>query len=141
MGTRESIPAPLRLSLSGPAAVHDATAAAREFAATADLDKGDATRLAIVVEELVTNLYDHAGLNDGDVFDIELAATGSEISLVVSDEGRSFDPRSARSDDTIPSRGGGAGLRLVRAWASKIDYQSTDGLNRLSVLLPRARNA
>ena len=29
MGTRESIPDPLRLRLNGPAAVHDATAAAR----------------------------------------------------------------------------------------------------------------
>ena len=120
-------------------AVHDATAAAREFSATAALDEGEVSRLAIVVEELLTNLYDHGGLSGQDVFEIELSATEAEISLVLIDPGMAFDPRLSPGDDASPSRGGGAGQKLVRAWASRIGYETTDSRNRLSVLLPRKK--
>ena len=52
------------------------------------------------------------------------------------DPGKPFDPESEMRDREIPARGGGAGLKLVRAWASQIDYQTSEGLNRLSVRLP-----
>ena len=135
--TRESIPEPLRLSLSGPTAAHDATLAVRDFGVGAAMDESDVSRLAIVVEELVTNLYDHGGLKLDDIFTIELSITGDEVSLVLVDPGEPFDPRSAGFDRTIPQRGGGAGLKLVRTWATSIEYEIRDGLNRLSVRLPR----
>ena len=137
MGSRESIPAPLRLDLSGAAALHDATAEAHRFAGVAGLTVENASRLAIVVEELVANLYDHGGLGANDVFTLELSATGRELLIVLEDTGTPFDPRSAEFDAHIPSRGGGAGLRLIQAWASRMDYRSKGGRNRLSLRLPR----
>ena len=46
----ESIHDPLRLSLSGPAAIHEAVAASRSFAATFEIPEADAARLAILSE-------------------------------------------------------------------------------------------
>lgn len=97
----------------------------------------EASRLAIVVEELVTNLYDHGGLNDDAVFTIEFSLTTSDLGLVLVDPGKPFDPLSAKFDRPVPPRGGGAGLNLVREWASQMDYESTAGSNRLRLRLPR----
>jgi anti-sigma regulatory factor (Ser/Thr protein kinase) len=135
---RESIPAPLRLAISGPSAIHDATEAARKFADASGIDGADRSRLAIIVEELVTNLYDHGGLGTGDVFGIELSATDSDIGVIITDRGRAFDPRTAPLDLRIPSKGAGAGLRLVRDWATHADYHRTGGQNRLALVLPRS---
>ena len=137
MGTGESNPESLGLRLSGPTAVHDATVAARQFAESAEIDERDASRLAVVVEELVINLYEHGGLATEDQFELELSVTDDAISLLLLAPGDEFDPGRAQQDSGIPERGGGAGLKLVRAWAERIDYQRKDGRNRLAVLLPR----
>ena len=137
MGTGESNPESLGLRLSGPTAVHDATVAARQFAERAKVDETDASHLMIVVEELVTNLYEHGGLGWDDLFELELSATDEAISLLLLAPGNPFDPGDAQTDNGIPERGGGAGLKLVRAWADRIDYQREDGRNRLAVRLPR----
>ena len=136
MGTGESIPATLRLILVGPTAVREATAAARELAAAASLQKALAARLAIAVEELVTNLYEHAQLNHEDQVEVRLSRKEDLIAVTIIDPGRPFDPRLISHDGTIPERGGGAGLALVRSWASEIRYSSNAGYNRLEVSLP-----
>ena len=118
--------------------MHDATVAARDFGVLAGLDEADVSKLVIIVEELVTNLYDHGGLKLDDMFTIELSITGDEVSLVLVDPGEPFDPRISELDRAIPSRGGGAGLKLVRTWATSIEYEMRDGPNRLSVRLPRS---
>jgi len=133
---RESIPAPLRLSLSGPGAVHEATLAAREFAESAGIDQADVAHLAVVVEELVTNLYDHGGLGPTDSFEIRLAVRRADTIVVLIAPGEPFDPRGAFASSGTGSRGGGAGLRLARSWSSQIDYQYADGQNHVAVLLP-----
>ena len=96
------------------------------------------SRLAIIVEELVTNLYDHAGLTPNDIFEFELSATDANISLIIIDRGTAFDPKVSPLAEEIPARGGGAGLRLLRQWASRTDYESCATHNRLLVLLPRS---
>ena len=137
MGQRESNPGEVRLSLSGPETVHDATRAARAFAARAKLAETDAAHLSIIVEELVTNLYDHGGLGADDVVELSLAQTANGVGLTLTDSGRRFDPRLAQTATPTPDRGGGAGLKLLRSWARDIDYRVIDGRNRLTLLLPR----
>ena len=135
MTSRESIPVPLQLTLSGSTAIHDATAAARDFAESGGVDEADVSRLAVVVEELVMNLYDHGDVGPEDEIMVDLSLTEVDLRLALTDSGRSFDPGSADNGD-LPQRGGGAGLKLVRAWASQIRYQSADGRNQLVVHLP-----
>ena len=133
----ESIHDPLHLSFSGPTAVHEATLASKDFARSVSTHEGDAARLSIVVEELVTNLYDHGGLGVDDVIQIEFSATARDIRVVLIDAGRPFDPRLAKQNRNPVERGGGAGLKLVQTWATHTDYRSTNGLNRLIVVLRR----
>ena len=136
MGTRESIPAPLRLCLLGQTPIHDATVAARQFGERGNIDPRDVSRLVIVVEEVVTNLYDHGGLGPHDRVTLELKLQGGEVVLVLTDPAKPFDPSNGDPEQAIASRGGGAGLKLLRAWASRIEYQTADGMNRLEVSVP-----
>ena len=115
--------------------MHDATFAAREFAQTGGISEDDVSRLAIVVEELVMNLYEHGGVTPDDAIGLDLSLTQFDLKLVVTDFGQPFDPGGADNGD-LPQRGGGAGLKLVRAWASHIRYETADGRNQLVVHLP-----
>jgi anti-sigma regulatory factor (Ser/Thr protein kinase) len=133
---RESIPAPLRLGLSGPSAVHDAVGAARSFAHRAGLDDLAASRLAIVVEELAINLYDHGGLGPADLFELELSSDGSELSLSLVAPGPDFDPTLWVARSASRSTGAGAGLNLVKAWSGRLEHEYAGGYNRLALTLP-----
>jgi len=139
VATGESIPATLRLSLTGPQAVHAATSCARDFAALQEIDSAAAARLAIAVEELVTNLYEHGGLGADDAIELSLSRSADAVSLTITDQGMPFDPRSAEQSPAVPERGGGAGLALVRAWASESDYEVGEKGNRLTISLPLDR--
>ena len=47
--------------------------------------------------------------------------------LTIADSGAAFDPTTAGQEDIIPERGGGAGLALVRNWASSFRYERAEG--------------
>ena len=125
-----------RLSLAGPDTVRKATLAARDFATRSGLGQANGARLAIIVEELVANLYDHGGLNDEDRVEIELSAGTDSVSLVITAAGAPFHPGLPLPETDIPSRGGGAGLKFVQAWSLSIDHQEVDGRNRWAVVMP-----
>lgn len=116
-------------------AVSIALAAARRFAGTAGLAPGDADRLAIIIEELVINIVEH-GDAAGAPITLRIAIAGPAIHLALADEGRFFDPRLAEQSETIPERGGGVGLALVRAWTRIIGYSCENGCNRLELIVP-----
>jgi serine/threonine-protein kinase RsbW len=133
MGGRESNSR--AITLGGEDAVHTATATARSFAAEFGLGHDDASRLCIVIEELVTNLYEHGGVTGGDRVELALAREPDGVRIVLGDPGTAFDPRNA-TRRAIPDRGGGAGVNLVGAWTQILDYQRISGVNTLSLLLP-----
>lgn len=126
---------PITVSLTlaaDAAAVGAALAAAQGFADRAGLAPGPARRLAIIVEELVANLVDHAGLGADDIIDLALVRHPGHVVLVLGDPAAPFDPRLAPLPTDLPPHGG-AGLALVRAFAQAIDYGRSDGRNRLEV--------
>lgn len=121
---------------AGEAAVGAACDAARDFASDAGLGEDTGTRLCIIVEELVTNLIDHAGLAAPDQLILQLGWDGREVTLVLTDPGPPFDPRVAPPpSDLPPERGGGAGLAMVQAWAHIESYVRFGGINRLTLRL------
>jgi anti-sigma regulatory factor (Ser/Thr protein kinase) len=136
VGPRESNRERKHLAVAGPSAISDAVAAARKFAADSGLLQPDAAKLAIVIEELVTNLYDHGGLSDDDSVAIELSASADAICLRLSAPGSPFHPGAPLADAEVPERGGGAGLKLVQAWSVNIDHSHNDGRNQWLVVLP-----
>ena len=135
MPSRESQSGARKINVTGPTALGDAVAATRRYAADQGLASRDEARLCIIVEELITNLVEHAGGAEQRI-DIELARTDAHVTMVIEDGGAEFDPRTSPERDDVPSRGGGAGLRLVRAWAEIRGYARAGGRNRLELVLP-----
>lgn len=135
MPSRESGEFRKRIRVAGPTALGDAIAATRLYAIECDLKPRDQARLCIIVEELITNLCEHGVCDTEHEIAVELVRQPSGLGLVFEDNGAPFDPRTASDPDDLPHRGGGAGLRLVRAWSEIVGYESADGRNRLELQL------
>ncbi|WP_028969268.1 ATP-binding protein [Sphingomonas sp. URHD0057] len=116
--------------------MHDSVAEAHAFADAAGIDHATRSRLAIVVEELVTNLYDHGELAPDEVFELELSVTADEVRLALRAPGKRFDPTSSIVQGPSQAAGAGAGLKLVKAWSTHLEHDYADGRNRLVVMLP-----
>lgn len=118
------------------AAVLAALDAAEHFASDAALDARGGARLAVVVEELVSNAVRH-GAEDGSIaIDLIMAIRGDEVTLVLEDDGVAFDPTEDRAfGGPDAETGGGVGLALVRAWANVFGYDRKYGRNRIELHL------
>ncbi len=135
MSPRESNPDRLSLRLEGEGAIGEAVDAARAFGLAQRLADDDLARLCVVVEELIANLYDHGGVTEQDEVQFALASDPAGVRVSIIDGGTAFNPWS----DPIAAgngQGGGAGVRLIRAWAQLIRYHSSDDGNQLELLVP-----
>ncbi len=111
------------------------TEAARRFGDDRRLAPAQAARLAILVEELVINALEHGGVADDQRIDLTLADENGGLIMTLSDPGTPYDPRSHVRPDTVPERGGGAGLDLVLQWAEILDYRRIGERNELRLRL------
>ena len=107
-----------------------------------DAGAGDALRLALIVEELVTNtvLHGHGGVADapGAAVALTLVPHPRGIALVYEDAAPPWDPTSRLADAHAPLENevearavGGLGLRLVGQLTAAAQYAYEDGWNRL----------
>ena len=109
-----------------------ATGAVDTFAETEGLDRVTARRLAIIVEEVVANLLDHAAHDRDIAFRLSLHRGESGPLVTLEDDSDPFDPRTVPAVEAPnPERGGGVGLAIVTAWADIVAYDSAGGRNRL----------
>ena len=136
MGARDSDLDRITRRVGGRNAASLASDAAREFGHAQWLAEDEVARLCIVIEELVTNLYDHGGLGESDEVELTLSSEADGIGVILIDPGVPFDPWEAPMPVETPDRGGGAGIGIVRAWAELVDYRVTEQGNRLELLLP-----
>jgi signal transduction histidine kinase len=99
------------------------------------LDRRQSTTLYRCARELVHNMVKHADASHGA---IALAVRGGTLELVVSDDGRGFDPAAARAP-TVPASGG-YGLYSIRERLALLggDFEiaSSPAGSRLTVRLP-----
>lgn len=100
----------------------------------------------LVFEEIVTNVIRY-GYDDEETHLVDVAVTvgPEDIVLVVSDDGRPFNPLD-RPDPTLPASLadapiGGLGIMLVRKAAREMSYARTDGRNHLTVVIPRHQSS
>lgn len=136
MGQRDSKAISVAHSFAGDSAVGDAVAAARLFAQAAGVGPKTKARLAIIVEELVTNIFEHGSPSPDRSVELWLTKAAGDIELTLADNGSFFDPRSFRAPaDAVPERGGGAGLGLVQAWSRILRYGEESGANRLELVI------
>ena len=94
--------------------------------------------LNLVMEEMVTNVIFYAYPQDEEA-DIELLAKsdGKELTFVLSDQGKEFDP-TAKEDadlDVSPAERelGGMGIFIVKNIMNKVTYQRLEGKNLLTM--------
>jgi anti-sigma regulatory factor (Ser/Thr protein kinase) len=96
----------------------------------------------LVFEEMVTNVirygYDDEELH---IVDVTVSVTDDDVVMVVSDDGKPFNPLE-RADPAAPTsladaQIGGLGIMLVRKAARDVSYARTDGRNLLTVLIAR----
>lgn len=94
--------------------------------------------LNLVLEEMVTNIIFYAYPKDTDAT-IELMAEsdGNELTFVLSDQGREFDPTLKEDLDTDVNPAerelGGMGIFIVKNIMNKVTYQRLDGKNLLTM--------
>ena len=95
--------------------------------------------LNLALEEAVTNvvLYAYPEGTDGTVDITAILQPEKEISFVISDSGKAFDPTQAKEADTslgVEERPiGGLGIHLVRKIMDTVSYERTDGRNILTM--------
>jgi len=106
---------------------------------TQDLGGDVAFAMRLCVEEAVTNIvfyaYDPA-LTDRPIH-VRAERTSGGAQVIVTDNGRPFDVAAALDPgpehDIMAAQIGGRGIRLMRSFASRIDYARVADQNRLTL--------
>lgn len=136
MGARKRFSARVSAGDDPAAASLAALAVAEDFASAASLDARGGARLAVVVEELVSNAIRHGTAGVAIAIDLTLTAGEGEIALALVDNGVAFDPTVERNfSGPDAETGGGVGLALVKAWANAFAYTRDNGRNVIELRL------
>ena len=94
--------------------------------------------LNLVMEDMVVNVISYA-YPEGSDAEIELLAKsdGKELTLVLSDQGREFDPTMKEDSDMSVNPAlrdiGGMGIFIVKNIMNKVSYQRLEGRNLLTM--------
>lgn len=108
----------------------------RDFLSACDLEPRLKVKLAIIVEELVTNALHHGGQTQHTTLSFELSEENGAIRLLMEDNGVAFNPLAVPPIKAPnPQTGGGIGLAIVQAWAKETSYTREAETNRLSLTL------
>lgn len=103
---------------------------------------GAAYHLNLVLDELVTNIVSYGYEADAGEREIviQLQREPEAVAVVVEDDGRAFDPLSAKEPDldaSVEERPiGGLGLHFLRTLMDDLCYRREDGRNRLGFRKP-----
>jgi anti-sigma regulatory factor (Ser/Thr protein kinase) len=87
-------------------------------------DEADLYDVRVLVSELVTNAVRHGGADDGHPVRVRLAVDEERVRIEVLDPGAGFD---RPATPTSRPEGGGNGLLMVQAIASRWDVERGDG--------------
>ncbi len=125
-----------------PAQVMAACEAVRRFCAAHQADADATHALALCVEELGSNIVNHAfGRRPDGAFDLALAEHGGVLELVLADQGPPYNPLDRpppNLEGDLEDRDvGGLGLHLVKALADTVTYARAGSENRLTVRVRR----
>ena len=110
-----------------------------EAASTFGFDEETVNKISIAVDEACTNIikhsYDYA--TNGSI-DITLKMREDKFEIIISHDGKSFDPDSVAQPDMkeylTHYRRGGLGMHLMRSLMDRVEYSVTSG-NRSEVRL------
>jgi serine/threonine-protein kinase RsbW len=124
-----------------PEAIARLTEDISRFLEEAGVDARAVHHVALVIDEILTNVASHGGNPDATAT-IAIEVEPDRIAGKIGDWGRPFDPRAAPAPDTeapIEDRAtGGLGLHLVRQLSSALDYWRDGQQNWTSFCILRA---
>lgn len=126
-----------------------ALAFADAFCVARGVDRAQALRLSLILEELFTNTIGHGhGGDSTEPVRIALALAPDGIGIVYEDSGPAYDPlppvSQRRSDLELPVESrpvGGLGLELIAALVDDARYRHAQGRNTLWLRLPGGAGA
>jgi anti-sigma regulatory factor (Ser/Thr protein kinase) len=113
------------------------------FAGTAGLPSETTARLHIVLDEVLSNVINHAATGNTPTghpptlrtIGLGLRSVAGLVELAISDDGAAFDPTGVRSvppaKRIAERQQGGLGLLFVRALMDDVQYSRRDGRNHL----------
>ena len=111
----------------------------RHFVEGEDLPASYHFKLALILEELLTNSIVHGfGEREDGKLQVRLGRVEDEISIDIEDDAQAFDLFSAApppdtKSDLFERETGGLGLMLVKEQASYYHYQHSDGKNLVTL--------
>jgi anti-sigma regulatory factor (Ser/Thr protein kinase) len=121
-----------------PSAPSQVQAMARDFARRCALSDAEGPRLAIILEELVTNVVKHGGSGGATSAVLRLAREHDRLVIEFEDDGPAFDPTAYRApglDEPLESRPDGRlGLHIVQELAHELSYRREGGRNMLRIV-------
>ncbi len=102
-------------------------------------DRETCFRLALAVDEACTNIIRHSyGNNPANTFDLEIATDGDRFIIVLTDQGKSFDPAVLPSVDMKryleQFKRGGLGVHLMRLVMDDVKYAIQGTVNQLKMV-------
>lgn len=99
-----------------------------------DVDESAASRSAVIVDELVSNLLRHdPSVGPFDLFEMAFDVAAGSVRLKLSDPGEPFDPTSFIVSGR--SEIGGKGIDLIRALPREVSYRRLGGRNHLELTI------
>ena len=123
-----------------PEAISALTERAAAFLADSGVDERAAHHVALVLDELLTNVAMH-GIASQISASVRLAVSPDRVSAELMDGGASFDPRQFRNVDVsadLQDRPvGGLGLMLVHRVTGGLDYERLSDRNRTTFWVSR----
>jgi serine/threonine-protein kinase RsbW len=126
---------------AGTDAIAELTERVTAFLAEADVDQRATHHVALVLEELLTNVATHGGAPAGAV-SVSVTVSPGRVSGEVIDAGKMFDPSRERDADLsadVEKRAiGGLGLVLVRRLTESLAYERVGGRNRTTFSIGRS---
>lgn len=135
--TAEPIATTLNVSVKNEIAALDGlNAQLHAFLAAHAVPARDSYAIDLAIEELVVNIIRYAYMDDEEhLIDVQLSIEGEQLVLVIMDDGREFDPRTAPALDlhTEEREVGGLGLVLVLDLVDKLSYRREADRNRVEV--------
>ena len=102
-------------------------------------DMATIMQINLAIEEAVVNVMNYAypAGTKGDIT-VEAKSNGKEVSFVISDTGKPFDPTAkAEVDITLSAEDrsiGGLGIHLIRQIMDHVNYERADGHNILTLI-------
>jgi serine/threonine-protein kinase RsbW len=110
----------------------------RQFWSAADLPPAETAPFELALEEIFMNVVMHGSLAEGaQRVEMFLALSDDCLTLIIEDDGPSFNPLSLPAPDVTASLGerrvGGLGVYLVRQMMDAVSYQRFNGCNQLSM--------